>query len=224
MSCSTRNLPIFRWEFCGRTGKKSFIAHCLKTKPISGFLKLSPPQALLLCWVLSVQITVHGMSVLCRCAWAGISPVHLAFEPGKQSLELGLALQVWTCYMVLSIKTGCGFVCFFFSWELGSPVWKIHLTWRDGSDRKGEPKSVNAPSCDYSPQVRIASDTEGCLTLLVIRIFLFYPQSWNKPLGNLQLISTFGFVFVFFLLIFLSLGFFQPFFTESCSEGWVDFF
>lgn len=26
------------------------------------------PKAQLLCWVLSVQITVHGMSVLCRCA------------------------------------------------------------------------------------------------------------------------------------------------------------
>ena len=87
----------------------------------------------------------------------------------------------------------------FFLWKLGSAVWKIYV--REGVVRTAgeKPRSRNAASYDDYPQVRIAFDTRGCLTLPVVRIFQFYSQSWNKSLGDLSHFSSL--VWGFFLVV-----------------------
>lgn len=81
--------------------------------------------------------------------------------------------------MISGLKTGCGFVWVFLPSE-SLVLLSERYTSHEGMVRteKGKPRSrsINAALYNYYTWVRIASDTEGCSTLPVIRIFQFYSQ------------------------------------------------
>lgn len=99
--------------------------------------------------------------------------------------------------MISGLKTGWGFVWGFLPSEslvLLSERYTSHE--RMVRTEKGKPRSINAASYNYYTWVRIASDTEGCSTLPIIRIFQFYSQSWNKPLSDPSHFSSLVFFFL----------------------------